>query len=135
MNETLHNAKLSWLGDIMMSHRHRISKLLLRLRGIAASTGSNLALHKKFMKMMNQVADEHEKEVGILREIETMEKRHKEMKRQNRLRQAEPPRKKKDPLWIQPEEQPKPRGMGLLALLAIAYLFKTTKPKPPEPKN
>ncbi len=101
------------------------------------SAGTNIALHRKFMRLMNQVADIREKELDILHEIEQVEKRHSELRRHNLLRKADPEAAARTD--IVPEEQEaegeKPSRFSLLTIAGILYLLssRSTKAKQLEP--
>jgi len=89
MSEKQEKERVNWLGDALASQRTNLTSLLDRLKGIAERVGDSLSLHKKFMRLMDQVATDRDKELGILNEIETIEKRHHEMKQMRLLRRAD----------------------------------------------
>lgn len=78
--------RLSWLSATLSMHRKHIRGLLSRLKSVAVRMGDGLVLHKKFLHLIDQISDEREKEIDILREIETVEKRHLALKKKNLLR-------------------------------------------------
>lgn len=89
MNEKIEKERINWLGTLLGSQRTNISSLLDRLRGIAVRVGNSLPLHKKFMLFLDQVATDREKELDIINEIESIEKKHRELKQMRLLRRAD----------------------------------------------
>ena len=137
MNEGQISGRLSWLTATLAAGRTNISQLLSRLKGIAMSAGTNIALHRKFMRLMNQVANIREKELDILHEIETVEKRHSELRRRNLLRKADPEAAARTDLIPEEQEQDeeKPQRLSLLTLAGILYFLsaRSSKVKQLEP--
>ncbi|MDR3448519.1 MAG: hypothetical protein P4M15_02000 [Alphaproteobacteria bacterium] len=121
MNDKLYNARRSWMDDVLRASRNDIADLFLRLKDIGMRAGNNFALHLKFMKMMEQVAFEREKERDIIHEIEQMEKRHRLMRQCNRLRRAGDQPRRDPPRLVQIEEKPAKRKSlwGLIGLLYV----------------
>ncbi|MDR3423578.1 MAG: hypothetical protein P4M13_00655 [Alphaproteobacteria bacterium] len=141
MNEGQINGVLSWLGDILLARRNHMTKLLLRLRDIGARAGNSLALHRKFLRLMEQVAFDREKEMDIIHEIESVEKRHREMRERKLLRQADvrlAPKASPCPDTRPDEEddEDEPSRFSLWKIFGLLFLFSSrpTKPKDEEPK-
>ncbi len=135
MNEGQISGRLSWLTATLAAGRTNISQLLSRLKGIAMSAGTNIALHRKFMRLMNQVADIREKELDILHEIEQVEKRHSELRRHNLLRKADPEAAARTDIVPEEQEAEKPSRFSLLTIAGILYLLssRSSKAKQLEP--
>jgi len=123
MNKSLINGQLAWLSATLASQRNNISALLLRLRGFGMSAGSSLILHRKFMRLMEQVADDRKKEMDIIGEIEAMENRHRHLKEHRMLRSASPEPAQKAELAALQSEDEKPKRAGILGLIAFLYLM------------
>ncbi|MDD3028659.1 MAG: hypothetical protein PHS57_00035 [Alphaproteobacteria bacterium] len=87
MNDTLYNQTLHWLTSSLGIKRNCLATFCTQMTGIAMKVGTNLSLHKKFMALMGQVAQEKEKETAILDEIEAMEKRHHLLRQKGLLEQ------------------------------------------------
>jgi len=142
MNEGQIQGRLSWLGFALAARRSDITGILLRLRDIGARAGTSLSLHRKFMRLMNQVADDREKERKVIHEIEAVEKRHRELKRFNLLKRADleaAPKIKAKPDSVfedgdeDEDEDKKERGwFRLLWFLLLFYFF---WPRPAKQKN
>jgi hypothetical protein len=88
MSETKLKERVGWLGLLLTNQRNNLADLLLRLRDVGLRAGSSLAIHRKFLKMLEQVEVERERELGLLHEIEEVEKKHAEMRRLRKLRTA-----------------------------------------------
>jgi hypothetical protein len=95
--------------------------------------GNNFSLHKKFMRLMDQVSDDREKELDIINQIEAIEERHHNLKKLNLLRRAdlgaERKRKqllkKKDSEAYTPEEdeEESPHRTSWAEILLVYLLF------------
>lgn len=135
MNEAQTQGRLSWLYQGMEARRNDIARLLRRAAGVCAFIATNFSVHKKFLELMDQVAEEKEKEYEILHEIETVEKHHEEMKLGNRLRQADPSlaAKKKAPNAVYVEEE-KPKRSNFLKFLFLLFFF-SSGDQGPKPKS
>jgi hypothetical protein len=101
--------------------RNDLVQLLLRLRGIGLRAGTSPKLHRKFMRLMEQISMDREREIHFLCEIEEMEKLHKNMKRHNRLRRArQAPPTSLPPIPEEAVSLPQMReNPGLLGWLAV----------------
>jgi hypothetical protein len=133
MNEQKITERLVWLGNIVAVQRNNIANLMAQMRGIGQRAGTSLAMHLKFTHLMEQISYDREKELDILHEIESVEKRHRELKERKMLRRAEPEKAmnaKNDNLRDFAEE--KPKRVSLLTLLGLLYLFAS---KPIKHKN
>jgi hypothetical protein len=84
MNDSQLQGRIGWLSVILGGNRARLTDLLRRLRGVAASAGASLGLHKKFIHLLEQIQVEREKELDLIDEIEAVEKQH-ELRRKNKL--------------------------------------------------
>ena len=127
MNEKLLGEKISWLGDKLIGKRDILSRMLSRLRAFGESVGGNLGWHKKLSCLMEQIADEREKEVDLIYEIDKMEKRHREMKRARLLKQADASLadrvEKRDAAPMKCEEKEEPEVPLLVKLMGLWYFF------------
>jgi|GEM_PF-2786991 hypothetical protein len=133
MNERQQIEQVNWLSAKLSVQRDKLSSFLLRLKGIAVRVTSGLSLNKKFMRLMDQVAADREKEFDIIREIEDVERRHHELRQHNMLQriahEAEKKRKrslKKENEDYRENEEDKEEdeeGFSLMELLAMLYLF------------
>lgn len=77
--------QVNWLTAALGAQRGGLYTLVLRLKSLAEQTGESFSIHKKFMRLMNQVANERQKELKIIDKIEAIEKKHKELRRRNLL--------------------------------------------------
>jgi hypothetical protein len=130
MGEKQQKERLNWLSATIAAQRNNISDLLARLRGVAFRFSDSLSLHTKFMKLMDQVAVEREKELDIIYEIETVEKRHLELKKRKLLRHANPETEEKRLRRLnkkdgknEKDEEDSPQRLSLAEILAIFWLF------------
>jgi hypothetical protein len=133
MNEKQEKERVNWLSDALASQRANISSFLNRLRGIAERVGDSLSLHTKFLRLMDQVGTDREKELGIINEIETIEKRHRELKQMRLLRRAdrmEETKRKRHLKELEEErqgneadEEQTPERLNLLKALMLYWLF------------
>jgi hypothetical protein len=147
MNEQQQNERVNWLGATLAAQRGNISHLLLRLKGIAAHVGTSLSLHKKFMRLINQVADDREKELDLIKEIEAVEKHHHELKELHLLRHADKKAEEKRKLLLKKEKEETPEDkkdkeedddMNMLIWIALWLselnpFSSRSKPDNPEP--
>ncbi|MDE2030384.1 MAG: hypothetical protein KGI97_07465 [Alphaproteobacteria bacterium] len=124
MNATELRGRMSWLGETLAVQRNNIQKILLRLKDIGMRAGANMALHRKFLNLLEQVAEDRNKELGILNDIEDMEKRHALMRKRKLLRRAgdAPLPQPANDLAPEPEEE-KPERSGLLKWVVLWMLF------------
>ncbi len=134
MNEAQIQGRLSWLYQGMEARRNDIARLLRQAAGVCAFIATNFSIHKKFLELMDQIAEEKEKEYEILHEIETVEKNHAEMKRGNRLRQADPALAEKPSDAAMFEEEEKPKRSNFLKILLL-FLFFSPTDQGPKPKS
>lgn len=127
MSETKLKERAGWLGLLLTNQKNNLAELLLRLRDVGLRAGSSLAVHRKFLKMLEQVEIERERELGLLHEIEEVEKKHAEMRRLRKLRTADA--NTPAPKDVEPQEfTPKPvatgdRGWGLWVWFVILWWF------------
>ncbi len=129
MNEAKVQEQLSWFTFSLAAQRSNLSKIFLRLCSIGARAGTSLAIHRKFMCLMDQIALDKAKELDLICDIEQIEKRHALLRQRHLLRQARgtilqnvrAPR-------LAPVEQPeeKPARLGLFKLMALFALFSST---------
>ena len=120
--------KLSWLGDLLTGKRLMIDRLFLRLRAFGESVGNSLGWHTKVAHLWEQIACEREKELDLIFEIETIEKRHREMKQLKLLKQADArlaEKKIAEPEFAsaQEDDEDEEESFGLLKLLGLLYFF------------
>ncbi|MFA5040343.1 MAG: hypothetical protein WC464_01745 [Bdellovibrionales bacterium] len=119
---------LNWLSATLAAQRNNLSDLLARLRGVAFKVGDSLSIHKKFVKFIDQVAIEREKELDILYEIETVEKQHLALKKLKRLRHAdvaaENKRQRNKKLLLDEDADKKdPERVSLVELFLLYWFF------------
>jgi len=126
MNNTRIQERLGWLSLTLAEQRNNISKILSRLKDIGVRAGTSLGLHKKFMGFLEQVAVEQEKELGLLHEIEAVEKQHQNMRKRNLLRHADA---KPKPVFPAEENEPKAPPSGIWKLFGLLYMFSQTPVK------
>jgi hypothetical protein len=140
MNESQITGRLSWLSDLLVVRRNHLQKLFLRLRDIGVRAGNSLALHRKFIRLMEQVAFDREKELDLINEIEDVEKRHHELRKRNLLKRADVKHAAKaDPATDEENEDDAERedsGFSLMKILALLYFLspRRTKRQIEEPK-
>jgi len=132
MNEKGIKSYLTWLGDNLMVRRRSVLSMLDRLRDVCMKAGSHLYLYKKFMKLLEQISGEREKEIYLIDEIQAVEKKHAEMRKQKKLRRARC-EKDKD-CAISADAEPKPKRTGLWTLLGVMYLLSRSKKEKPDLK-
>ncbi len=133
MNEKQEKERVNWLRTALAEQRTNISSFLDRLRGIAVKVGDSLALHTKFLRLMDQVATDREKELDIINEIESIEKRHREMKQMRLLKradQAEEAKRKRrlkelegENRQNEDEDEDSPQRLGLFEAVIVYWLF------------
>ena len=129
MNESQIQGRLSWLGAALETRRNDIAHFLSCIKGLGVHVGTSLSLHEKFLHLMDQIAYDREKELDIIYEIETVEKRHCELKRLRLLRKADPEFKKKQEPALESEKKEKPHRLSLLEILALLFLFSPRRQK------
>jgi hypothetical protein len=146
MIATRQKLRLNGLNIALEGRRLRLSDLFLRLKGVAFRKGTNFRLHKKFIRLMDDVAEDREKELCLIEKIEAMEKRHKKLKQHNLLRRIarEAERRQKRLLekiridfeeYLDEKHHPRPRRKNsLLDILILLYAFsQSSKPKEQKP--
>ena len=126
------NGRLSWLTDLLSGQRATLNKLLLRLKDVGARVGTSIALHHKFMRLLEQISFDREKELDLINEIEAVEKQHQQMRQAKRLRQADRDYKPKADIDIIHPTEEKPERGGILTLFGLLLLFSN---KPIKQKN
>jgi len=125
------------LTAALATQKHVLSKILLRLKDFGGCLGTNFSLHKKFFRLMNQVAEERKKEMNLIDRIEALETYHKDLRRRDLLqrRALEAERKYRRHLRIangeiepcDDNEDETPRVFNYWKAYALVYLF-SSKP-------
>ncbi|MFA4994085.1 MAG: hypothetical protein WC521_02135 [Bdellovibrionales bacterium] len=133
MNIKQEKERVNWLSAALATQRATISSFMDRLRGIAVQVGNSLPLHKKFMQLMDQVADDRDKELGIINEIETIEKRHRELKQLKLLRRADSAEEAKRKRRLkelgeeirenEKDDEDSPHRLSIVEILTLYWLF------------
>jgi predicted DNA-binding ribbon-helix-helix protein len=122
MNDAQIKGRLGWLYVTLAAQRNNLTKILLRLRGIGASAGSSVALHRKFMGFLEQVANDREKELKILNEIDEVERQHENLRERRLLRTADSDLRPTETLDLAADELPERKNIrtvfGLLVLIS-----------------
>jgi hypothetical protein len=90
---------------------------------MGAPGAMNPTIFGKFLRMLDQIAAEREKEIRILNQIEAVEEQHRLCRKHNQLEQGIPQPENKPGLPPAEEEEAEPPKTGLLWLAAIWYLF------------
>lgn len=134
MNEGKIQEHVNWFSFSLAAQRNNLTQLFARLRSIGAKVGTSMAVHHKFIRLMDQVADAQKKELDLLCDIEEMEKRHAVMREQRLLRQANDNllKPKADPDYDlgrhdTRDEKPARGGLGKLLLLLALFAPKPNK--------
>ena len=126
MNKDQISGRLSWLADALAVRRNDIASAFLRLKGLGVQVRNSLSFPRHFVSLMEQIAADREKELDILHEIETIEKKHDELKTNKLLRTASPaPLPQVEPLSCEDNEE-KPDGFGLTRILALLAFFSSS---------
>ncbi len=133
MTETQIQGKLAWLCAGLEARRNDIARIVRLLASIGAYAATSFAVHKKFLNLMDQIAEEKEKETNILHEIETVEKHHEEMKRQRRLRRADPDLIASESFRLMEAEEEAPRRSGFWGLVILFLFFSAGARQNPKP--
>lgn len=133
MNEKGIKGYIAWLGDNLLARRHSLAALLERMRDVCMHAASNLSLYKKFMKLLEQVAGDREKEIFLIDEIEAVERRHAEMRKMKLLRRAQVSSSDKDAAH-QNDQPEQPQRSGIWKLIGMFYLLSLSSKKKPEVK-
>jgi hypothetical protein len=133
MNGDRQKEHLNWLHAALAAQRSNVSHFLLRLKGIASRVGENLSLNKKFMRLMDQVAADRDKELDIINKIEALEKRHHQLKKLNLLRRADLEAERRRKILLRKkseeyredgeEEEESPHRLSILELFLFYYWF------------
>jgi hypothetical protein len=122
MSDSKNASRLAWLVATLGNHRERMADLLRKLATHGTRESMTTSLFRKFLTMLDQIAEAKTEETRILGRIENIEKIHHSRRKNNQLRRA-----KLIPLEIAnaPEKDPECArpGTGLLGLLAFWYLF------------
>lgn len=128
MNDIRISGRLGWLSSALVTQRNNLSNTLLRLKDAGLRAGTSLNLHRKFMRLLEQVATDRDKELAILNEIEAIEKQHRAMKRSNLLRCVTRKHMPHAAVVDHPEDG-KHEHNGLLRLFGIFWLLSSTNNK------
>ncbi|MGB9153726.1 MAG: hypothetical protein WCD70_11660 [Alphaproteobacteria bacterium] len=122
MNASQLSGRLGWLASALAVQRNNLANVLSRLKGFGIYASMSFALRRKFTHLLEQVADDKEKELDILNEIEAVEKHHQAMKQMKLLRRATPKRGPKPVRLVDPDEK-KPERNNLLTFIGLLFLF------------
>ncbi|MDD4615553.1 MAG: hypothetical protein PHW76_00300 [Alphaproteobacteria bacterium] len=130
MTEKQTSENLNWLNATLEVRRLHLNRLLSRIKDFALTA---FPLHKKFMRLLDQIAFEQKKERAIINQIEAIEKLHQDLKRRKLLEQRAQNAKlrrernrKEDDDWIFLLRQRNPKhkeGESLVELLIVAGLL------------
>lgn len=113
-----------------------MARLLRRVAGVCAFVATNFSIHKKLLELMDEITDEKQKEYEILHEIESVEKHHEEMKRQNLLRHADPDLNiKQSTFLLKADEEEEPKRANLLNFFAFLLLLMPRQNPTPKPES
>ncbi len=144
---------LNWLNATLEAQRTNLFGLVSRLKEFAS--GANFLLHKKFMRLMDQIAKEQKKEREIIDKIEAIEKQHQHLRKLNllqirateaRVRRARKEDEEDMALLMRRRKKPeKDNEASLLELVVLAgvlgsfsrffdKMFALAKGEKPEPK-
>lgn len=80
--------RIHWLNASLELRKEKSRHLLKRLQGCLARFGTEIFLHKKFIRFLDQIAEGREKELHIIAKIEKLERRHKATRQRKLLKQA-----------------------------------------------
>src|SRR5262249_40368259 len=109
----------AWLGAKLAETRGHMAGLLQRMTG-GSSPGAKPALFSKFLGMLDEVARIKGEETEIISRIEALERKHRFLRKSNKLRRADAtPREKNDINFeenIRPEVEPRSFWMWVFLL-------------------
>lgn len=123
---------LNWLSAQLSTQRDNASQLLARLKGAALRLGTSLSMNKKFLNLMDQVAEDREKEMKIIDKIESLERHHHSLRKQNLLQrlaaEAESRRRRKANNEEMPCDAEEPYNPNRLSIVEgiLFWLFFTS---------
>jgi hypothetical protein len=120
------SSRLAWLGASLDNQRRKIGQLLNRLTRLGPREAMRPAVLGKFLRMLEQVAMAQEKEMRLLSQIETIEQKHRFMRKGNKLRKAKP-RKTADFDWKDYPGVAKRPAHSMLWTLILWYLLMRQK--------
>lgn len=128
MGEKQLQERVGWLGLLLTNQRNNMARLMVRLRDVGLRAGGSVAIHRKFLKMLEQVEFERERELGLIHEIEAVEKKHAELRRMRRLKAADTTpqqtNKQVNDFDARPTAEPD-RKLGLWVWLALWWWMMT----------
>src|ERR1700722_5984226 len=106
-------SRLTWLLAALAAQRDKLANLLCRLTGLGTPGAMNPSIFGKFLRLLEQVAAEREKEMRILDRIENVEKLHRYRREHHQLQDAPAPQNPDDE---EPDDEaaPEPARKGLL---------------------
>ena len=125
---------LNWISSALDAQKGKIGRLLLRLKDVGLRAGTGFALHKKFVRLLQQVAIDQEKELDILNEIEAVERRHEELRKKKLLRAFNPDAPRDAPALMTETPEPKPKRSSLWLLVGLWAVFSSPHKKGEEPR-
>jgi hypothetical protein len=116
-------SRRDWLAAALSERRSRIVELMRRLAGLGAPGSIKPELFHKFLELMGQIADERDKEIDLIGQIETVEEKHRFRRDCNQLEQANACREREAEMALawedddEPEEDIKPKKAFFFALM------------------
>jgi hypothetical protein len=89
--------RVAWLSARLGTHTHRIMSLLGRLGDLGVIQMLKPALFQKFLNLMEQISAEKDKESDVISEIEAIERKHRNFRKEGRLQYSD--RSHKAPMY------------------------------------
>lgn len=126
---TKETKRFGWLAVALVDQRGRIASLLQRLKGFGEPGIMEPPLFQKFLRMLEQVAVEKDRETEIIRRIQAVEARHSSSRKSRKLKRAAPkpkPGKNREPEFVS-EQQCERSRHGWLWIFALLYLTSPRK--------
>ncbi|HUY67676.1 MAG TPA: hypothetical protein VMV79_00040 [Alphaproteobacteria bacterium] len=120
------SGRLAWLGATLGQQRRKIARLLNRMAAFGPRGSMTPAVFRKFLGMLEQVAEAREQEMHLLSRIEDIEQKHRFMRKTRKLKRARPRPASGLPADFDWKAYPglkKPPQRGIMWLLAFWYLF------------
>jgi hypothetical protein len=121
------SGRLAWLGAALTQQRRKIGKLINRMSSMGPSGALKPSVFSKFLGLLEQVAIEQKEEIRLLSQIETIEQKHRFLRKDKKLRRARPAVASSIARWHDYPGVKKPSNGGLWWYIIVWYLFSRQK--------
>lgn len=123
----------SRLSAALAGQKNALADLLHRLVGMGPTDGMKGSVFRKFLRTLEQISFEKEKELELIHRIEAVETRHRIQRKHKKLKRAAHHRAKKKvsqnkPIFSEPEAERS--GAGWLGIAAYICLLSGNGLKP-----